>query len=363
MSALDLLDSAKRAKIECLASGVKITEQAMQALAIARSGRPVSIYEYPTTDGIIFKLDGAGYVNASYAKRLSGRPAFEITHDGGGFSLRRIETGEKHPIEMVPLPGFVGADGSRPFGRILMTHTDRARLEPLVGCSYGCAFCDLRFESYKIFDPDTLLKALKTAIDDPILPARHGMIGGGTPRTEDRHRLDSVYRAVLVASPVPMDVMVAPRPRDEGFIDRLYHWGANDFFINIELFGDAKKKIVPQKAKNFSAYESAIEAAVELTGGKGRVNSMLVIGIEPLEDTLKGVEWLAEKGCYPVLSPFRPAPGTSLARHSCPSAEFLAEAWVKSKEIAVRYGVEVGSRCAGCQHNEVSFPHKNMSFC
>ena len=72
--------------------------------------------------------------------------------------------------------------------------------------------------------------------------------------------------------------------------------------------------------------------------------------------TLDGVRFLAELGCDPVLSPFRPAKGTDLANEAPPSAAFMEEAYLAAREIATAHGVELGPRCIPCQHNTITFP-------
>lgn len=367
----DYLSPAQRAKVDCLASGVRITESAIDALSLVRSGRPLALAEYPTTGGIIFKLEGAGYVNAPFTGIFAERPTFEIHYGSDVFVLRRINADEEHPIEIVPLPGFVHEDGSREFGRAMIVHTERVRIEIVNGCSFHCGFCDLNHEPYGLNDKEMLLRAIRVANDDPVLPINHAMISGGTSKKEDEKAVDEVYEYLLsqppllkrasVLTPLPMDVMLAPRADDRGLIDRLYGWGAREFSINIELFGQDRAKIIPEKAAiGLNAYGHAIKRAVELTGGKGRVHSLLVVGIEPMEATLNGVAWLAERGCYPVLSPFRPAPNTPLADHPIPTADFLAELWLRSKEIADHFNVDIGMPCVGCQHNDLAFPHTNL---
>ena len=345
------------AKIHCLASGIGLSANALTALAQERDGKPIAFSEFPTTGGLTFALDGAGYVNAPFTGAFSVAPTFTVDHNGSSFLLRSENLKQQFTIKVLPLPSFIGTDGSRPFGAAMITHADRVRLSPVNGCAYSCGFSDLHYSAYEIFGKDTLLEALHVAIRDPVLPARHALISGGTPKIKDQQRLDEIYEYILSQSPIPVDVMVAPRLQDAGFIKRLFDWGTYGFAINIELFGESRREIVPQKAAlGLRPYSKAIEEAVALTGGNGRVRSLLVVGLEPRELTLRGVKWLAERGCNPVLSPFRPATGTSLEKHPIPSAQFLAELWVDAHEITEKHGVKIGPVCIPCQHNDLSFP-------
>src|SRR5262249_22894405 len=90
--------------------------------------------------------------------------------------------------------------------------------------------------------------------------------------------------------------------------------------------------------------------------GPGRIRSLLMVGLESMEATLAGVEFLALRGCQPVLSPFRPAPGTRLEKMPPPRTEFLVEVYLRAREIGDRRGVNLGPDCLPCQHNTLTFP-------
>jgi hypothetical protein len=81
---------------------------------------------------------------------------------------------------------------------------------------------------------------------------------------------------------------------------------------------------------------------------------MLMLGIEPIEDTLEGVEAIASLGCVPVLSPFRPDPSTPLRDWPVPTARFLRSAYERAREITARHGVPDLPR--SCAHNTLTTP-------
>jgi hypothetical protein len=139
--------------------------------------------------------------------------------------------------------------------------------------------------------------------------------------------------------------------------------GLHGFSLNIEA---SQEMIGPQSTIRFLPakarftrpwFEAAVTAAVEATGGHGRVRSLIILGLEPLEASLAGVRWLAERGVDPVLSPFRPARTTELADRAAPSGDDLRAALAEARSIVAEFpGVELGPRCVPCQHNTLSFP-------
>lgn len=91
-------------------------------------------------------------------------------------------------------------------------------------------------------------------------------------------------------------------------------------------------------------------------GGNGRVRSILVIGLEDAETTLRGVDFLASLGCDPVLSPFRPSRGTALTALEPPTDEYLMRVYDRALGIVAAHGVRLGPCCIPCQHNTLVLP-------
>jgi uncharacterized radical SAM superfamily protein len=183
------------------------------------------------------------------------------------------------------------------------------------------------------------------------------MISGGTPRPEHSARIDRIYEALLARCEFPTDVMLAPRTEDD-LIERLGQWNVNAIALNIEVFDqDIARRLIPQKHEiGLSEYAAAIEKALDVLGGGGRVRSLILVGLEPPEQTLAGVTFLARLGCDPVLSPFRPAPGTPLAHVRPPSPALLETVYSEARDIVHKYGVTLGPRCIPCQNNTLTLP-------
>lgn len=55
-----------------------------------------------------------------------------------------------------------------------------------------------------------------------------------------------------------------------------------------------------------------------------------------------------------MLSPFRPDPATPMRNWNPPSAEFVAEAYLRGRDAADRRGVALGPDCIPCTHNTMT---------
>lgn len=350
-----------------MTDGLAITEGAM--IEHSRQGsRPVTLADYATTSGISLKLSEEVWVNAPLNEHnpnfIPTTPPHVLDFGDDGFAIYS-ENGY-YPAWPVPVPDYHDQVNSseEKYTSFAITHTDRVRISPIQGCGMVCTFCDLPYEyRYRRKTIDGLVESVQKAIDDKALPARHVLISGGTPKVEDIDYMRTVYRAVAESFPHhPVDIMMVPVP---GLLDPhdLYNEGISGLSVNIEIYNrEIAKRVMRQKFElGIEFYLNFIERAVTVFG-LGKVRSLLVAGLEPPEDTLKAVQVLAERGCDPVLSPFRPDPSTPMRNHPAPSVDLLERLYFESLEIVSRYPVKLGPRCIPCQHNTLTFPDGSSDY-
>lgn len=345
-------------KIECLANGLRVSPEVLDRLS-HHGAVPLTVHEYATTGGLTLDLGDGVFLNAPFDEWYCGQSRAAFVYDAARESFGIDFGGEVFPARVLPLPGYLAAldSSGRRVAESVMTHLDRARLSPVQGCVYTCQFCDLAGKRYTKHPIEQLMEALTIARQDHNLPVRHVLISGGTTNRSDQAYFDAVCCHVARESGLPVDVMMTPRA-ETGFVDRMLDAGLRGFSLNVEVYdAELAQVIVPQKARlGRSVFEQAIRHAVEATGGGGRVRSLIVVGLESTASTLEAVEFLARLGCDPVLSPFRPARGTTLAERPPVSARFLSEVYSRSLEIARDYGVCLGPRCIPDQHNTLTLP-------
>lgn len=348
----------ERLKIQCLSRGVRVSAAALDLLSNGGT-ELLTIHEYPTTGGITLVLDGDVVVNAPFDEWFCTEAEVCLDLDDEGLFLQLSD--DRHPVHRVlPLPGYLGRVDShgRHVSDVAMSHADRVRVSPIVGCAYDCGFCDLPSMRYAMRDREQIGEALLIAAEDTALPVRHVLISGGSPRRPHVEQFVQLCADVIRDSPLPVDVMFSPTIDDLEIVDRLVDAGAQSFSINIEVYsGDRATSLLRTKqALTHQRFAATIERAVELLGSNGQVRSLIIPGLEPVESTIEGVRFLASLGCDPVLSPFRPSQGIALADHRPPTADDLRQVLEESRQIVAEHGVALGPECLPCQHNTLTFP-------
>ncbi len=359
-------NNPERLKVELMSEGLFIDPETQRAL-VETENTPLTLADYASTSGVTLKLPGDVWVNAPISEfnpNFVEAPSSRLVIEGGETYI--VNRGEAQPVEFIQVPSYHDKklkDGS-PVKWIAITHSDRVRLSPVKGCAIQCDFCDIpfdrqptepRYRGQKLIN--NILEATGVALEDPVLPAQHVLISGGTPSRRDYGYENEVYEKVVLENPgIDVDVMMVPMP---GLLDvkHLGRIGIHGLSINLELWNrDIALRTMRSKAKaSRELYFDFIEKAAQ-EFGPGNVRSLLLVGIEPIEDTLRGVEALAERGCDPVLSPFRPDPITPLRDMPPPTSADLLEVWQRSLEIVRKYdGVKLGPRCIPCMHNTLTF--------
>jgi hypothetical protein len=345
-------------KFELLATGVALTSAAARSIAAATHGRQATPADYASTSGLILRLPGDVWVNVPTSEWnpnfVDDLQAPVLDADGTGALLVR-SGGTATPAQVWIPPRYHGENGAdgRPINHFVFSHGDRVRLSPLRGCSLSCRFCPIPFaDRYSTKPIPSMLDAIAIALEDPWQPAHHVLISGGTPRPADFDYLRDTYEQVLRRFPgVPVDIMMVPV---DGLLDvpRLADLGLHELSINIELVDDqiAQRYMRQKRSHGLDHYLRCIEDASS-TLGEGRVRSMLMVGLEPVEATLEGVRRIVDAGGVPVLSPFRPDPATPLAHLAPPSAAELRETFLAATAVVSAAGRYLGPTCPPCTHN------------
>lgn len=355
----DSLTVAEHTKFALLSHGISIAADAQKYIDDRNDSRAMTPADYASTSGIILAVEDDVWVNAPIATHNAnfvGTPEYELTVDRDALVVRGpgVDISAKFWLP----PAYHGASNHAgvEFNSLAVTHTDRVRISPIEGCAMTCKFCDLPYEfRYRTKSVADLVDSVREARDDRIQPAAHVLISGGTPRAADFDYLREVYERVIATFPdLPVDVMMVPLGEvlDVKWLAGL---GVNELSINLEIYNTeiARSMMRRKFDQGRDHYLDFLESAAELLGAR-RVRSMLMVGLEPMEDTLAGVDAIAARGCVPVLSPFRPDPSTPLHAMTPPTQAYMEETYLRALEVAHSHDLPLGPSCIPCTHNTLT---------
>lgn len=336
--------------------GIKIKEKYEQIL---NTSYYLNI-EYITTSGLIMNYEDI-YVNTP----INPQSKYELIYDNSWKIIVKNET-IVSDINLLLPPKYVLNKEKLEDGSLVTeyvnTHADRIRIQPIGGCANNCKFCTCNTIPYIKHDINQLDECFNIARKEDKGIVRHAFISGGSPkdREEDYNYLTKVYTHFAQKyKDIEFDIMMEPRgfksskeaESYKDYIKYLNEIGIYGLSINIELYNDKlRKQYAPRKYDiGLENYITFLQTAVDLLG-TNRVRSCIIVGLEPIEDTIKGIELLCQIGCMPVLSPYIPINGNNTKK---PSVETMLKVREVAEKISNKYHVPLGPICKPCTHNSI----------
>lgn len=138
-------------------------------------------------------------------------------------------------------------------------------------------------------------------------------------------------------------VQVTPSPNLWKY-DWLVDCGADHFsfcyeFHNPRYFADllpGKQKMIGQQA-----FFDALEYTAKRLG-PGRVSGEIIAGVEPIEDTLRAIDYITSVGAFPTVCIFRPTIGAEMERVPSPRYEDMRVVMEHMVESCRKNGIPIG---------------------
>lgn len=350
-SADDLCNDKERLKIMLLSHGTRLSERAKSLLEMNGG------YNHEEFDALDLVLAEQLYVSVPFEANLSQLSPFCV--DAGlDNSLFLSYYGQAViPVRVRHLDtlGDQKTHNGVFYHDITYLTNDRLRVYQRSGCFFkdhnlGCKFCDMPKGAAK-FSLEDILYVVDEYRNHP--DVRHYLIGGGSTAPDD-----ALNTAITIAEHIkettqkPIYLMSLP-PYDVRQLEVLYNAGVTEVAFNLELFDrNLAIQFMPGKgAIPLSVYDNAFRYATKLWGKSGCVRTIFVVGLEPVNSLLQGIEHVAQLGVAPILSLFRPAPETPLQEYLAPSDDEIWYIYKEAKKICSRYGLELGPACPYCEDN------------
>lgn len=181
-------------------------------------------------------------------------------------------------------------------------------------------------------------------------------LGGGTrlPVSRDTtYFLDCLSEIRKRAPHIPIFVeMVPPETNEE--IRKLVDAGATSFGFNIEIWDDKlRKEICPEKASiSRRRYLEALKYASSLLG-PNKVGSCLIVGLEPIESSIKGAYTLASERIQPCMLPFKPWDGSVFKNRERCNPDDILRVGEEVAQAMFEFGIDPKQNhgclnCEGC---------------
>lgn len=350
-------ENAVNLKIMLLNHGVRISDKALQ---ISKKNGGLNFQEFEALDLLI---NNETYVNVPYQTNRAELSPFNI----------EVSSQEQYQLYywntfiadiVLRYIDQVANDTTKNgilYSDIAYLGNDRLRIYHRAGCFFkethcGCKFCDIENtgETYTAGDFKEVLDAYRESEH-----VRHYLIGGGSKSpSDDFQHILNLAEYIKTTFHKPIYLMSLP-PKDTTILLKLKEAGITEVAFNLEVF-DRKlaARYLPGKGKiPLKTYEVAFSESVRLWGKSGTVRTIFIIGLEPKDSLLNGIEWVCTLGVSPILVLFKPVKGTPLSHMLAPSDKDILEIYEHALKICHKYNISMGPACHYCEDNtlKISF--------
>ncbi len=150
-------------------------------------------------------------------------------------------------------------------------------------------------------------------------------------------------RAVKEDVGLLVGVQLTPE-RDFSGYDRLVDLGVDHFSLCMELLDEEWfARICPGKARMLGQplFFDALEHCARLLP-RGAVSGEIIVGIEPIENTIQGIERIASAGAFPTVCIFRPTIGSDMADWPPPIYDEVRQVMAAMYDACRRHRLPIG---------------------
>lgn len=295
------------------------------------------------------------YINVPVVESFAKESPFRISKDENGFVIfDDREKGLKYEIEIPPIPDWyfektssgklmsrIGVLQGTYLGVYIGEICNFWRVTPKVACK----FCTTGVNVGKAED---LEKRIEDVVEVALKAKEKSKItfihfNSGEQEAGGLETAAPYVKAIKERVGLLVGVQVTPS-KDLWKYDWLIDLGVDHFsfcyeFHNREYF----EKYCPGKAQTYGqkAFFDAMEY-VSKKMGKGRNSGEIIAGIEPIEDTLKAIDFITEKGCFPTICIFRPLIGSELESYPSPKFEDMVVVMRHMYEACMKNHIPIG---------------------
>jgi hypothetical protein len=168
-------------------------------------------------------------------------------------------------------------------------------------------------------------------------------LNGGFQGGHGLEFVEPFVRAIKDRVGLLVGVQLTPE-RNPSRYDRLIELGVDHFSFCVELMDrEWFKRICPGKARTIGQelfFDRIHYCASRLP--RGAVSGELIAGIEPVADTIRGIEAITRAGAFPTVCIFRPTIGSAMEDWSPPAYEDMRTVMAAMYDACRRHRIPIG---------------------
>lgn len=302
--------------------------------------------------GLELYLPGKYYVNAPLYEKFVEKSPYSIKKVSSEYFIFKNEE-MITKVFLPPRPKFydLKTTTGKKMSRIAVMQGTYLAVYPTSICQFwtmkpkqNCQFCSIGLNLGNNEDLDKsvleVLEVVEAARQEEKITFVH--FNSGFNYGKEVHDILPYIEAVKKKTGLLVGVQIPPI-KDLKKYDKLKKIGVDHISICLEIYNPNNfAKYCPGKNHFLGqdTFLSAIEYASKVFG-KGRVAGEIIVGLEPVSDSIKAVEKFAQLGAVSTVCVFRPCIGTDLEKLSPPEPREVSRVFQRMYEVCVEKNIPI----------------------
>jgi len=296
-------------KLDLIIRGMKISRSALASPEISRT------LELSQQIGGALELDiilpENVLVNIPLRECLADDKPYTLTEEDGRYYISGADA--QVEVWVAPSPEYYGKKtlSGVPMVKIGRTYGGYLAISPTPVCEFisqelACRYCDLEAKKGRAWTVEEVLETVEAVVGEGVAEFICLNVGYTDSPDGGIALLEPYIKAIKNHFDLLVCVQAQP-PATDSWIDSSYAMGIDSIAYNLEVYDpQVFEQIAPGKKVLIGRerYFEALKHAAEIFPS-GAVVSNLIIGLEPIASTLKGIDILAAIGVIPTLPVYR----------------------------------------------------------
>ncbi len=305
-------------KLELAAKGMRLDD----SVRTQTEPQGATADEAQYADGVELVLPDGVWVNAPVGAGIRSDSPFLLSGKGTGFILHK--NGASVDVRLVPEPHFYRQTTSSglPMQRVGKVYGSFIAINPGFACGYSlrglpCRFCrhgtGVTLDDGFPMSVSDVVEAVRAAFAEGTADFVYFNLAYVGSEDAGIAFLEPYIRAVKRQFNTLAAVQLHP-PKSNRWIDRTYAMGVDAVSYGVEIHDEdllARRCAGRVRFIGRERYYEALQYAATIFPS-GTVWSDLIVGLEPAESTMRGIDALTAMGVLPVLSVVRPGESNQL---------------------------------------------------
>jgi hypothetical protein len=311
--------------------------------------------------GAVFIIDGKRPINTVINEDIAApEKALKLRYSDGKMVADTAD--EEVTVSVISEPRSIKADSvdGKPASDFFSMHSPRTLFcTPLRECVFAvkneiCKFCTFESTAMKPLAPQVFSSHVgKISEELGFVPSV--AIGAGTPNKNDHGAkyFGELVRVLKEDHGADVSIEMVP-PHDFDDLSKMIDCGVDSVIMSLELWNDERRTLYcPGKSYVSKEKYLAAHDLVQDRLGPGSSSSVLIYGLEPHEDTARGIIELTSRKIVPTIIPFRPYSGTQLESFGYTDFEGYKKVSALNRMLMKSEGIDPArqkgcTECGGC---------------